>query len=651
MFISLLYVLPAILGLSVLIFFHELGHYIMARRVGMRVETFSIGFGAPIYSWQWDGVKWQIGWLLFGGYVKIVGQDQDDKRDPYTIPDGFFGKPPIDRIKVAIAGPLVNIALAFIIFFLIWAFGGREKNFAEFTHKLGWIDPQSELYAHGVRPGDEIISYNGNPYRTFKDHVYVPMTTSGDIDVSGIKINYMGGKEDPFDFKIKAYPHPLSLDKDRLTTGVISPANYILYDTLATGQENPLPEGSPMEKSGIQYGDRIVWVDGNLIFSVSQMSALINDQRALLTVVRDGKTLLVRVPRVPIQEFKLDPNVKAEISDWQYAAGLNNVRAQKLLMIPYDLNSNCVVESRLKFIDREHEEKVFPDHLYARNEKPLLPKDKIIAVDGSLVQNASALLALLQEHRLNIIVERDKNLSHDISWEKVDADYDFHTNARDISAIVGTIGTRIPLRNSGQYFLLNPVVPKTRFDFELSTEKKALFTAEMQEQKKDLQNIEDSEKRAHALALLKNQESQLVLGLPVQDRRVNYNPGPFTQFKDVFSEIFDTLVALFSGSLNPKWISGPIGIVQVVHDNWMIGIKEALFWLGAISLNLGMLNLLPIPVLDGGTILLSLLEMVTGKRIPPKVLEKLILPFAVLLIGFFVFLTYQDISRLFSFFR
>ncbi len=651
MLVSLLYVLPAVLGLSVLIFFHELGHYLMARRVGMRVEIFSIGFGRPIYSWERDGVKWQIGWLLFGGFVKIAGQDQDDKRDPYTIPDGFFGKGPIDRIKVAIAGPLVNLVLAFVIFLLIWAFGGREKNFSEFTHKLGWIDPQSALYVDGVRPGDEIVSYNHVPYKGLKDHVYVPMTASGEIDMVGLKIDYAKGHNESFDVKIQAYPHPLSLDKDRLTTGVMSPASYILYDAFPTGQENPLPEGSPMQGSGIQYGDRVVWVDGNLIFSVQQMSYLINDQRALLTVIRDGEVRQFRVPRVPMQEFKLDPEMKEEVSDWQYAVGLNGVKFQKLYMIPYSLTNDGVVEGRLKLIDKDHEQQVFPDHLYALNEMPLLPKDRIIAVDGSPVSTSSALFKLIQERRLNIIVERSKELAQPISWRDIDADYNLNTNLGEINAIARTIGTGNILKKEGKYVLLDQVIPKSRLDFEVSSEKRALLAAELLEQKKEIETIEDSEKRAHSLALLKNQENQLVLGLPVQDRRVNYNPSPFTQFTDMFSEIFDTLVALVSGSLNPKWISGPIGIVQVVHDNWMIGMKEALFWLGAISLNLGMLNLLPIPVLDGGTILLSLVELVTGKKIPPKILERLIFPFAILLIGFFIFLTYQDLGRLFNFFK
>ena len=129
---------------------------------------------------------------------------------------------------------------------------------------------------------------------------------------------------------------------------------------------------------------------------------------------------------------------------------------------------------------------------------------------------------------------------------------------------------------------------------------------------------------------------------------MDYNPSPIVQFGNVFDEIWHTLVALVTGSLNIKWISGPIGIIQVVHDNSMISIKEALFWLGAISLNLGMLNLLPIPVLDGGTILLSFFEMVSGRKLHPKTLEKVILPFAALLIGFFIFLTYQDLSRIMS---
>ena len=150
--ISMLYIIVAILGLSFLIFIHELGHYFMARRLGMRVETFSIGFGKPIYSWVRDGVKWQIGWILFGGFVKIAGMDTSEGRDLYEIKDGFFGKKPWDRIKVSFMGPFVNIVFALIAFTVLWSIGGREKNFSDYTRKIGWIDPKSELYIKGIRP-------------------------------------------------------------------------------------------------------------------------------------------------------------------------------------------------------------------------------------------------------------------------------------------------------------------------------------------------------------------------------------------------------------------------------------------------------------------------------------------------------------------
>lgn len=649
MIVNLFYIVLAILGLSFLIFIHELGHYWMARRVGMRVETFAIGFGRPIYSWVRDGVKWQIGWLLFGGYVKIAGQDLEGGRDPYEIPDGFFGKPPLDRIKVAFMGPFVNLLFALLIFGFIWASGGREKNFSDHTHIIGWIDPHSELYSLGVRPGDEIAAYNGQDYQGAKDNLYGPMFGGETVDVRGFKVDYATGEKRPFDYKVKSYPHPNALEKGIKTAGIISSANYIIYNKLPSGAENPLPEGSPMQNSGIQYGDRIVWVDGEMIFSNTQLSTVLNDNRALLTVMHGDKATLRRVPRVEVQELKLDPAFKEELVDWQFEAQLNGSKFQKLYTIPYALNNEGVVESELKFIDKEKQAEAFQEYPYSDIEAPLQPGDKIIAVDGFPVKHSYEILGKLQEHHVNVIVERNAAELRKVPWKEADTDFDQEVEWKDMHKIAQTIGTDSVVNTAGDLHLLKPIQPKMRSEFALSPEKQAWVTTELLEQKKEIEAIEDPEKRAQALHLLESKEKQLLLGLPqIQDRKVNYNPGPIKMFEDVFKEIWHTLVALVSGALNPKWISGPIGIVQVVHDTWMVSIKEALYWIGAISLNLGVINLLPIPVLDGGTIMITLLEMITRKRVPPKTLEKVVVPFAVLLIGFFIYLTYNDLSRIFG---
>src|SRR3989344_4423595 len=149
---SIFYAVLGIFCLVFLVFIHDLGHYCMAKRHGMRVEAFAIGFGKPLYTWVRGGVKWHICCIPCGGYVKIAGMQKDGTREPHEIADGFFGKSPWQRIQVALAGPLVNIVFALFIFTILWFMGGQEKPFAEFTRRIGWVDPQSALYAKGVRP-------------------------------------------------------------------------------------------------------------------------------------------------------------------------------------------------------------------------------------------------------------------------------------------------------------------------------------------------------------------------------------------------------------------------------------------------------------------------------------------------------------------
>lgn len=649
--ISFFYIILSILGLSFLIFIHELGHYYMARRLGMKVEVFSIGFGKPLFSWTKDGARWQIGWLLFGGYVKIAGMDTSENKDLYNVPEGFFSKGPFDRIKVAFMGPFVNLVFAFIAFTLLWSIGGREKTFSEFTTKLGWVDPKSELYAQGIRPGDEISSYNGHSYEGAKDHLYAPMTASTDLEIQGLKVNPLKEEKLPFSMKVKPYVHPSSMEKGIVTAGILSPASYLVYDRLPNGQENPLPEGSPMQNSGIQYGDRIIWADGMLLYSVQQLSHILNDDRLLLTVQRGNETLLRRVPRVLVQNLKLDSEVKEELIDWQFEAGLNAIRLQQLYTIPYNLTNNAVVQGVVKFIDQENEKEAFPEHPYSDLEAPLEAGDHIIAVEGLPVAKSYYLLAQIQHKNITLIVERGKGINElgKISWKGADSDFDHEINAKDLKAVTSKIGTPNQITSSGNIVLLKPVTPKIRSEFILSPENQVLLSTEILEQKKAIGNISDPEQRAKVLALLESKEKQLLIGLPaIQDRKVVFNPNPIVLFDKVVEEIWRTLGALFTGSLNPKWLSGPIGIVQVVHDTSMVSIKESLYWLGAISLNLGMLNLLPLPVLDGGTICLSFFELITGKRMKPKTLEKLVIPFAILLMGFFIYLTYNDLSRLFT---
>ncbi len=643
---SFLYIILAILGLSFLIFIHELGHYWVARRVGMRVETFSVGFGKPIYSWIRDGVKWQIGWLPFGGFVKIAGMETDTRKDPYKISDGFFGKSPLDRIKVAFAGPFVNLLFAFLVFVILWVSGGREKGFSEMTTKIGWLDPESELFQQGIRPGDEIVAYEGHKVSSAKDHLQAPLLAGNQLSLDGYKLDVVSGDREPFHFTVNSYPHPLSMNQEVPTVGLLSPARYVIYDRLPSGKENPLPEGSPVKDAGLTYGDRVLWADGELIFSEAQLSNNLNDDRVLMTIQRGNETFIARVPRVRVKEIHPNTEFREEIIDWQFEAGLNGRRGNDLYAIPYNLTADSIVEGELRFIDKEKAQEAFPETLFSKVDEKLRPGDRIVAVQGTPVQRSHEILAEIQEKKVQLIVQRDPKAIQRIQWQDADEKFFENVDWMALNAIVSNIGRPSQINSRGTLHLLNPVAPKKMGDLPVTQEGKAFATSARAERLKEIEAIQDPERRRQILDAFEELENRLYLGIPsIQDRKLTYNPNPFTQFTDIISEMGRTLRSLFSGAMSPKYLAGPIGIVHMVHHSTMLGLKEALFWLGLISLNLGFLNLLPIPVLDGGTIVFSLFEMISGKKIKPKMMEKLILPFVILLIVFFVFLTYNDISR------
>ncbi len=630
---SLLYALLAILGLGFLVFIHELGHFWIARREGMRVEAFAIGFGKALYTWEHKGVKWMICMLPFGGYVRIAGMQQEGSREPYEIPDGFYGKRPWQRIKVALAGPLVNIVFAILAFAILWMAGGRDKQFSEFTRRIGWVDPGAPLYQLGVRPGDVIQNYDGRPFHGFKDLLVASLMDDKSIRIEGYKVDYATGKQAGFDYTLKTYENPQSAKMKLNTIGVFSPASYLIYD------------GQKMD-SGIEPGDRIVWADGEVVFSVPQLSSLTNESTALLTVQRGKEVILTKAPRIRLDELRMTPSERAEIGDWQYEVGLKG-RLQDLYFIPYNLSPTAVVESRIDFLDSEDQARAFQKCQRCSTFTPLQEEDRILAIDGTPIQSSYQLLDQLQTRRVLLIVERNTASVAKVLWTQSDSQFD-DFDRTGLNDIIAAVGTGHLIADSGTLHLLKPIVPRPRTELPFTPGQQAVISRELAAAKKEIESISDPVKRSAALKQLEMSQKRLVLGLPLRDRVVVYNPNPVQQFKSVVVDTWRTLSGLFSGYLNPKYVSGPVGIVQVVHQSWMIGVKEALFWMAVISLNLGIVNLLPVPVLDGGHIMFSLLEAIRKRPLRAKTMERLIIPFIGLLIVFFLYITYQDIARLFS---
>lgn len=621
----------AIIGIGVLIFIHEWGHYWMARRVGMKVDTFSIGFGRPIYSWEFQGVKWQLGWFLFGGYVKIAAMDPSQ-----YDPNGFYAKRPWDRIKVAFAGPLFNLLLALVFFAALWFSGGRLKPFSEYTQRLGYLDPNSTLWKDGVRPGDLLQQYNGHTYHGFKELVYTALLDGEPLRLQGIKLNNYTHTATPF--SLTANPYPLANGVEGMQTyGILNPASYLFF----AGMTN----GSPLKDAGFKPLDRLLWADGHLLFSQEQLSQLVNAPVALIRVQRGSESFLHLSLKCRTVDLKLTPQVKGEMSDWYFDTKME-MPFSEAYVLPYNLSANNEVEEVLSLLDPEENER-WKSLVIPFVGAPLQVGDRIAAIYDTPMSSPSDMMKLLQTRKVVVIVEHNHALPPLVSWHDADTQYDALLEGGKVAQLMRQIGITDGLKTLNNLSVLAPIEPRLAKDFSFTKEQRELFDQQMRTQLERIAQENDPAKRAYELKIYEQAQNRLLLGVFLEDQRVEYNPNPFVLFGNVCEEIWHTLGALFSGNLNPKWLSGPIGVVQVIQQGWSVGIKEAVFWMGAISINLGLMNLLPIPVLDGGYIVLGLIEVITKKRINPKLLERLIFPFVIFIIGFFLFVTYYDILRLF----
>jgi regulator of sigma E protease len=161
------YGIPFIVILSILVFVHEFGHYLLARWAGVRVEVFSIGFGREIRGWtDRRGTRWKISWIPLGGYVKMLGEGDDEEADRSGIPeDSFAAKTVRQRAAIIAAGPLFNFFFAVVLFAALFSLVGRPNLQAA----VGHVEAGSPAAAAGFQIGDRIVSVAGHPIVWFDD--------------------------------------------------------------------------------------------------------------------------------------------------------------------------------------------------------------------------------------------------------------------------------------------------------------------------------------------------------------------------------------------------------------------------------------------------------------------------------------------------
>jgi len=184
------YILPFIALILVVVFIHEYGHYYFAKKYGVGITDFSIGFGKEIFGWNdKSGTRWKICWIPLGGYVKFFGDrnvfsqaDQDKLVKKYNKTDReklFVLKPLYQRVLIVFGGPLANFLLALVIFFSIYTFIGKDFTPAVINE----VQKNSPAMVGGLKKDDVILEIDGNKVKSIMDvSKYITMSTADIID-------------------------------------------------------------------------------------------------------------------------------------------------------------------------------------------------------------------------------------------------------------------------------------------------------------------------------------------------------------------------------------------------------------------------------------------------------------------------------------
>lgn len=272
-------ILAFLFVLGVLIFVHELGHFVMARRVGVRVLKFSLGFGPRLVGFTRGDTEYVVSAIPLGGYVKMAGENPDDPRSGRD--DEFLSKSKWERFQILIMGPLMNLILAVVVLAGVLMNGAEIPAYQSKPPVVGQVTPDSPAAKAGIQRGDRIVTVAGRGVETWEQFFVGIGTRAGrETDIELLR----DGKR----MTVKATPAPQT--KFEIGDIGVTPDIHPLVGAL-------LP-GAPAEKAGLKVGDVILRVDDTAISSREQLIAAVSkkpNSPVTMSVVREGAPMDVTV--------------------------------------------------------------------------------------------------------------------------------------------------------------------------------------------------------------------------------------------------------------------------------------------------------------------------------------------------------------------
>jgi len=532
--------------LSIVVIFHEYGHYKTGRLLGIGVERFAIGFGPALFKWTRDGIEFRVNAIPVGGYVKFVG-DEPDKPVPEEMRDRAFNTAPIyKRMLTVIAGPAMNLVLAFLIFCAIFVIGYPAAASLIADVGLGSVAEQA-----GLKPGDHVTAINGDAIRTWQElsvkiskNPDVPLTVTVDREGQSLDLTVTPERE--------VGPHHLFLFETERGVIGISPLGFRPLVGVADAE-------SAAYQAGLRTGDYVLTINGREVRYLVELKELLGGA--------GSGSITLGVSRG-------EENIVQEKPPLTHTINLPAPESGAWTM------SSLGIDTGELYIYQVQEDSPAAAADLQRG-------DKLVSVDGEAIE----------------------------SWGQ------FTQFVRD-----------------------NPGRP---IHVGVMRDGRAV-------------NVTATPKRIEQLDILGQKE---VFGQIGVQRLVSLTPvvkdverywNPLTILSRGFGEswiwtvrIVQGIYYIVVGKVPATSIGGPIAIARLAGESARMGLIQFLFFMAIISVNLAFINLLPIPIFDGGHVLLFGIEGIRGKPLSERAMAVALRIGIAFLAALFLLVFFNDFRWLF----
>ncbi len=543
------YLMPVILvvlffGGSILV--HEFGHFIIAKKRGLFVPKFSIGFGPKLFGFKYKGTEFIISLLPLGGYVAIPQlADLSTVEGEYDIPSDAKKVSWIDKVLIAFAGPVCNVFFALVIGVILY-FYGLPMPAEMMDSTIGYVEKTVDMpdgskvvspaYSAGLLAGDKIIAVDGVSVKRFDDISQLIALGTHKTE-TGDPYSLLKTERDGVSHEIAVNPVKISQtgnNNDAFRVIGVLPRQVLQIAGFADNFDR---------KQDVIIGDKVISANGIHVLNISTLHDICNSVDEIeLIIERDGELLLRTVQLHKIVQKKDYLNVEFGRS--------------RLCLIPGECN-----EPIRAIIDNDNTS-------FWKHSKNIF---SVYAINDVNVNS-------LEQAKLQIESAGSKPvILHCLNNETLVLD--------DIKSI--------------------EIIPPKYIN---------------------------------------------VIGLQFASDIVTTHPSPMSLIYDTTVMTFKTLNGLFSRSsdISPKHLMGPAGLIRTLHGFAKNSFPWLLWFVIMLNVNLAIINLLPLPVLDGGIIAIALIERMTGWKSIGKICSKLQTMFFVLLLCLIIYITFFDIARMFG---